>query len=59
MIMDLKSMSGEELLLLSVVDGPKVQDLVDRELDRRAWFGLGARVKRRATWVEAEPRHAA
>ena len=56
---DLKNMSGEQLLLVSIFDGAKVQDTVDRELDRRAlsapvysprWFGR---------WAIPVPRNAA
>ncbi len=61
MVMELKGMTGEELLLASVLNGPKVQALVDRELDRRAIFGpLPRRDPRPARrWHMPEPRHAA
>ena len=59
MVMELQRMTGEELLLVSVLNGPKVQTLVDRELDRRAIFGRVARLRQTRPWLKPEPRHAA
>jgi hypothetical protein len=36
MTVDLTRLTGEELLLVSVLYGPEIQPAVDRELDRRA-----------------------
>jgi len=59
MVMELKQMTGEELLLASVLNGPKVQTLVDRELDRRAIFGRLPSPRPARRWHMPEPRHAA
>ena len=39
MLTDLRHMTGEQLLLLSVLGGAKVQTAIDRELDHRAVLG--------------------
>ncbi len=59
MAMELKSMVGEELLLVSVLSSSRVQTLVDCELDRRALFGRVATLKQTQPWVKPIPRHAA
>ena len=46
MLTDLRQMSGEELLLVSVLGGAKVQPAVDRELDRRTLLGPVRRLRR-------------
>ncbi len=59
MVMELQRMTGEELLLVSVLNGPRVQTLVDRELDRRAIFGRTVSPGPARRWHMPEPRHAA
>ena len=59
MVAELRNMSGEQLLLVSVLGEPKVQDLVDQELDRRAVLGRPKRLSRRNYWTHPEPRRAA
>ena len=59
MVAELKNMSGEQLLLVSVLGGSKVQDLVDQELDRRALSPRPKRFIRPNYWTHPEPRHAA
>ena len=59
MVMELQRMTGEELLLVSVLNGSKVQALVDRELDRRAIFGRVPSPRPARRWHMPEPRHAA
>ena len=59
MLMNLKQMSGEQLLLVSVLGGTKVQDAVDRELDRRALLGRPRKSRRPSRWVPSRPGHAA
>ena len=59
MVVELRNMTGEELLLVSVLNGPKVQTLVDRELDRRAIFGRVVSPRPARRWHMPEPRHAA
>ena len=59
MVVELRNMTGEELLLVSVLNSPKVQTLVDRELDRRAIFGRVPRLRQTSPWLKPEPRHAA
>ena len=44
MTSQLTNLTGEQLLLKSVLDGPGIQDAVDGELDRRALMGR-ARVR--------------
>ncbi len=48
MAIDMKRMSGEELLLLSVLGGPTAHEAIDRELDTRALFGPPAKPERKA-----------
>ncbi len=59
MVMELKRMTGEQLLLVSVLGDSKVQDIVDRELDRRAILGPLSRLGQRKPWAKPVPRHAA
>ena len=59
MVAELKNMTGEQLLLVSVVGGPKVQDFVDRELDRRALLGRPRRLQRPEHWADPIPRRVA
>ena len=59
MVAELKQMSGEELLLVSVLGGSKVQDLVDRELDRRALEGGPRKLRERYFCFGPDPRRAA
>lgn len=42
----LTRMSGEELLLLRILNGKSVAAMVNAELDRRARFGLGRQAAR-------------
>lgn len=58
-MMNLRNLSGERLLLLSVLGGSKVQDVVDQELDRRALFGRPRRFKRSERRIGSDPRRAA
>ena len=59
MVMELKRMTGEQLLLVSVLGDSKVQALVDHELDRRALFGPVSGLGQRKPWAKPTPRHAA
>lgn len=58
MVLDLKHKTGEELLLISVLGGPQVQDCIDCELDRRALLGKPLPARRPSSHPN-EPRHAA
>ena len=55
----LKYMSGEELLLVRVLGGAKVQPAIDQELDRRALLGAPRRPRRIDRWATPDPRCAA
>ena len=59
MVMELNRMTGEQLLLVSVLGDSKVQALVDRELDRRALLGPVSGLGQKRPWVKPTPRHAA
>ncbi|MHC4983921.1 MAG: hypothetical protein ACYTF6_12245 [Planctomycetota bacterium] len=45
MTVELRTLTGEELLLLSIVGGPAVHAAVERELDRRALEGPPRKVR--------------
>ena len=47
MNVNLKRMTGEELLLASVLRGSQLQPAIDEELDRRSWSGPVTAPKRR------------
>ena len=59
MMTDLRNLSGEQLLLVSVLGGSKVQDIIDKELDRRALLGRPRRFKRAERRIGSDPRRAA
>ena len=59
MLTNLKQMAGEQLLLASVLEGPKIQDAVDRELDRRAVLGRLRKLRRSDRWSISFPRRVA
>ena len=56
MLTNLKQMTGEQLLLVSVLDGAKVRAAVDRELDRRALLGPPRRLRRSQRGAALNPR---
>lgn len=59
MLMNLKKMTGEELLLVSLLRGRQVMDAVDIELDRRALFGRRRTTRPIGHSLAIDPRHAA
>ena len=59
MLMEVKDMTGEQLLVLSVLGGPKIKDLIDRALDNRAILGRPPRVRRTNRWAHAGDTRAA
>ena len=59
MLAQLKQMTGEELLLVAVLGGPKVHPAIDRELDRRALMGPPGRLEQLESRAVLDPRRAA
>ena len=59
MLTNLKQMSGEQLLLVRVFGGDRVQGCVDLELDRRAMVGRLQSPTKFEQWAFCNPRHVA
>ena len=59
MLMNLEQMTGEQLLLVSVLGEWKIQDAIDQELDRRAVLSQDPRLRRSERWSISHPRHVA
>ena len=59
MLMNLEQMTGEQLLLVSVLGESKIRDAIDQELDRRAVQGQDPRLRHSERWRISHPRRVA